>query len=164
MKLHLTALALACALPFAAGATTINWGVHDTLELAAAQTSIGFFTDSFLFSLPSPAALYSTVTSNDLTQVLGISNLTVTLYADMPGVDPIIGSFRAASTTGSGTLAFGSLLAGSYYYLVTGSTTGSLGGYYSLSSTTAPVPEPQTVALFLGGLGVVAFLLRRYRS
>lgn len=33
-----------------------------------------------------------------------------------------------------------------------------------LSQTIAPVPEPQTYALFLGGLGVMGWMARRRRK
>jgi hypothetical protein len=33
-----------------------------------------------------------------------------------------------------------------------------------LSQTIAPVPEPETYALMLGGLGVVGFMARRKRK
>lgn len=164
MKLSTTALALACALPFTAHATTTNWAVHDTLEVAATITPVGAFTDTYLFSLLAPASLFSTAVSNRLTQVLGLSNFKVTLFVESGVVDGTVGSFSLAEAASSGTYAFGSLAAGDYYYEVTGTGTGTLGGFYSLSSTIAPVAEPQTLALLFGGLGAMGFMVRRRRQ
>ena len=164
MKHRLSALAFACALPFAASAATTDWGVHDALEVAATLTPVGSFSDTYLFSLSGPSSLFSSAVANNLTQVLGITNFAVTLFGDTPGVDRNFGSFSLGSATGSESHSFGNLLAGNYYYVVSGTGNGSLGGFYSLSSTLTAVPEPETSALFLGGLGAIAFLLRRFHA
>lgn len=56
------------------------------------------------------------------------------------------------------------LMAGSYALTISGFTSGGLGlvgGSYGIS----PIPEPQSVALFLAGLGAVGLLtLRRRKS
>ncbi len=163
MKLPHRALALACALSLsaltAAHANTTHWGVHDTLEVAATITPIGAYTDTYLFSLGAPTSLFSTAVVNSLTQVLGISDFMVTLYGGAGAVD----SFSLADAS-VGTYAFGALAAGDYYYQVTGSGTGSLGGFYSLSSTVASVDEPQTLALLFGGMGALGFMVWRRQS
>ncbi len=56
------------------------------------------------------------------------------------------------------------LVAGNYYLQVSGTlvsdTAGSFGGAVML----APVPEPETYGMMLGGLGVLGFLARRRKS
>lgn len=50
---------------------------------------------------------------------------------------------------------------GTYYLTVSGTATGSSGGAFSGMINVSPVPEPETYALMLAGLGVLGFLARR---
>ncbi|NLZ43165.1 MAG: PEP-CTERM sorting domain-containing protein, partial [Comamonadaceae bacterium] len=52
---------------------------------------------------------------------------------------------------------------GKYFYMVTGNGNGSLGGGYVITSTLAPVPEPENAAMLLAGLGMLGFLMSRRR-
>ena len=53
-----------------------------------------------------------------------------------------------------------------YYVNVTGVTSGSLGGAYSgaIQLALAPVPEPETYAMLLAGLGLMGAVVRRRSS
>lgn len=62
--------------------------------------------------------------------------------------------------TGYGTAYTGILAAGDYAFKVKGST----GGYTITWATTTPVPEPETLALALGGLAVAGFVSSRRRQ
>lgn len=53
---------------------------------------------------------------------------------------------------------------GTYYLTVSGNATGSSGGAFSGMINVSPIPEPETYALMLAGLGVVGFLARRRKS
>jgi PEP-CTERM motif len=163
MTFKLAILAAASALSFGAQATTTDWGAHDPLEVAAAITPVGVFSDSYLFSLSSAVSLFSTAVSNNLTGVLGIETGMVSLFQESGAVDIAIGDFAFDDTTGSISHSFGALASGDYYYLVSGTGTGTLGGFYTLSSTVSAVPEPQTYALLLGGLGAIGFMVLRRR-
>jgi len=55
---------------------------------------------------------------------------------------------------------YGSLSIGSYYLKVSG-TGGANGGMYTFSAATVPVPEVETWAMLLAGLGLVGLQLRR---
>nr|WP_257802215.1 PEP-CTERM sorting domain-containing protein [Aquincola sp. J276] len=55
-----------------------------------------------------------------------------------------------------------SLPAGEFIYRVTGTATGAEGGLYTLSLT-APIPEPSSYALMLGGIAAVGLLAWRRR-
>jgi len=161
MKLQPLVFAAATAASFSAYATTVDWGLHDPLEVAAAVTAVGAFDDSYLFSLLGDNNAFSTAVSNNLTGVLGIADGMVTLYMETGAVDTAVGAFAFNDTTGSISYSFGTLAGGDYYYAVTGVGTGTLGGFYTLSSTVSAVPEMETMALLLGGLGVVGLLVRR---
>ena len=57
--------------------------------------------------------------------------------------------------------------AGNYFLLISGVTTGASGGAYSGSIlvSAAPIPEPESYAMFLAGLGVMgAIAMRRKKS
>ena len=164
-RIALVAVVVASAFSFSAHATTTDWGVHDPLEVAAAITPIGTFEDNYLFNLPTAYSLFSTAVSNNLTNALGIQGGMVSLYKEAGAVDTALGSFAFDGTTGNTSFAYGALAAGDYYYLVSGTGTGSIGGFYTLSSSTVTaVPEPHAYTLMLAGLGVVGFLARRRKS
>jgi hypothetical protein len=171
MKMKLLVAAAAGAAAINAGATTVDWGVHDLLELTAILANPGAISDTINFSIASTPNLPNTITytavANNLTNVLGINNGRVELFRDNPGATPDVslGGFSFDGTTGSTSHSFLSLVPGAnYYYQVTGTATGSQGGFYTLTSTVTPVPEPETYALMLAGLAVGASLYRRRKG
>jgi hypothetical protein len=158
-------VALASTLAFQAQAiTTTDWGVHGALEVASVVTPVGGFQDTYLFSLSAAETLFSTAVSNNLTSALNITGGQVSLFKEEGMVDTAVGSFAFNDVTGSISHPFGILGLGDYYYELTGAGVGSLGGFYTLSSTllpVSPVPEADTLAMMLAGLGVIGFLGRR---
>jgi hypothetical protein len=46
---------------------------------------------------------------------------------------------------------------------VTGFATGTAGGTYAFLASAAPIPEPETYAMMLAGLGVIGSIVRRRR-
>lgn len=61
--------------------------------------------------------------------------------------------------TGSGPVSLGNLAAGMYTGTFSGSST--TGGYYAGALRVTPVPEPETLALMLAGLGAIGLMVRR---
>lgn len=62
------------------------------------------------------------------------------------------------------TLNSGVLAAGDYYLQVNGLVVGKAGGKYSADITLSPVPEPETYAMMLAGLGLLGFSARRRKQ
>jgi len=164
MKLKLLAAAALSALAVGAQADTIDWGTHGDLEVAAVAHNPGSFTDMITFSVPSLSDITSTTVANNLLSVLNLDNGTVTLFREAGESDVELGSYNFDGTTGSTWHTMVGLTAGDYYYQITGDATGHHGAFYSITSTVTPVPEPETYAMLLAGLGVVGSLYRRRKS
>jgi len=165
MKLKLLAVAAASVLALSANATTTDWGEHGDLELAAALVDPGAFEDMITFTIPGTSDISSTTVANNLLSVLNLEDGMVSLYMEGGDAeDTLMGQYSFDGTTGSTWHTTAGLTAGSYYYAITGNATGSQGGFYSITSTVTPVPEPETYAMLLAGLGVVGSLYRRRKS
>lgn len=153
-----------------ASAFVVPWGVHDPAELGGTLffgTGSSFpFEAEYTFTLSTLSNLLAVAVTNDAPGVFDINGATVSLYASNGDADYtndlLIGSFAFDSTAVTST--FSSLAAGAYYYKLVGSVDGPFGGSYLLSSSLVPVPEPETAALLLGGLGALGLLARRRRS
>jgi hypothetical protein len=166
MKLKLLAAAALAAVAVGAYADDVNqdWGAHGDLELLAIGHNPGSFTDTITFSIPSLSDVSSTTVANNLLSVLNLENGSVSLFREAGATDTLIGSYTFDGTTGSTWHTMSGLTAGDYYYQITGNATGSLGGFYSITSTVTAVPETVTYAMLLAGLGVVGSLYRRRKS
>ncbi|MEJ6007394.1 FxDxF family PEP-CTERM protein [Paucibacter sp. AS339] len=158
----------------AAQAATTDWGVHGNLEVGIGfNSAIGSFTDYFLFEInPGPSTVSSTAVANNLGDGIVLNILNGKYSVWNAGTDGVVGGVGAAADSQvsaeflfnglSGNTTNSVLLsAGNYYYKVTGDAAGLSGGMYTLTSTLAPVPEPETYAMLLAGLGAVGFMVRR---
>ena len=161
----------------AASATTYSWGSHDSTTVSnTAYLPVSAFSDVYTFSLSGSALVGSTVVSLNLPTVYEISNGTYSLVKDNGAIGPdasdsVVVTWSFSGQTGSSAYYFG-IGPGNFYYLVSGSATGTgdglhYAGIYSIASTVAPqvinVPEPDSYALMLAGLTVVGFLAGRRR-
>jgi len=151
----------------AAQANTANWGAHDPVEIGAFVVS-GSFADYFLFNLSPAATVTSTAVANNNLNFLNIAQGQYSLWNDGGdgvggAVDTLMAQFSFNGTTGS---TFNSVVlpSGGYFYKIEGNANGLAGGLYVLTSTLAPVPEPETYAMLLAGLGVIGFIARRRRA
>lgn len=161
MFLKSLTVAILGALAVNAQASNTDWGSHGNLEVGVSLVSPGEIFDTFTFTLTDNVKVTSTAVSNNLGNILQIENGTVKLYKEAGQEDTFLGSFEFDGTTGSTSHSFNVAGAGTYYYNVVGQATGTSGGFYSVSSTVAPVPEPATLALTLAGLASVGVMYRR---
>lgn len=155
------ALLTALGASSAAQATTYNLGTLSSGLTPIAYTTVapGAFSDTFNFSLSSFSVLSGGV---------GALNFSIP-FLDVLHIDGLkLELFDASNhslAVGGLTVAAGSQPFGSYHAVVSGTATGYWGGAYSgalsVSPATAPVPEPETYALMLAGLGLVAWISRR---
>ncbi|MDO9599628.1 MAG: FxDxF family PEP-CTERM protein [Azoarcus sp.] len=170
MKLKKSVLALALSLGFVANASaldsTFNVGTISapTYFSDVIQKGIGAFNDTWNFTIATPT--YSggsvsnlAITIPDLGNLFNIADLSVQLFTStnllISNLDSNEGS-TSQIKVGSGTF-----LPGSYYFNISGNANGLSGGQYVFAVTTLPVPEPETYAMLLAGLGLVTVMARR---
>lgn len=169
-KLKGMALAAVVGLAFTANANAYNSGPIGTgttnLTLTVPGGPLGTsasFTDIFSINLSSPSSLNFQVTEKEVVfGYLGPTGpATVQLY-DIDDASLSYGLFSAAAPT---TLItnLSNLGAGSYFFKVSGSTIGFLGGQYALKMNISalPVPEPETNLMMLFGLAAIGTLAYR---
>ncbi len=118
----------------------------------------GIFQDVYSFVLGNPGSLSGNAVAINFGPY-NILGLTVTLQDSSFAV---IGSDSSPATG----FTFSGLAAGSYALNVLGFATGETGGFYAggFIAETAPIPEPETYALMLAGLGVVGFMAARRKQ
>lgn len=159
MKIKLiTAAALAAASVSALAVGPGPLGAIDNTPISISNiVPMGIFQDVYSFSLADPGMLSGNVVAVNFGGY-NILGLTVTLQN---------ASFAVVGTDASPDtgFTFSGLAAGSYALNVLGYATGSTGGFYAggFIAETAPVPEPETYALMLAGLGLVGFVASRRR-
>ena len=121
------------------------------------------FSDWYTFTFPS---LASTASGSALTinvqKLLNISNFALQLYDDGGPATKLADGV----TTGASAVLFNyPLTAGqNYNFKVMGDVDGSAGGAYAFMASAAPVPEPETFAMLLAGLGVIGTIAARRRN
>nr|WP_195793161.1 FxDxF family PEP-CTERM protein [Roseateles sp. DAIF2] len=137
--------------------TVTEWNAHDLHEssgLKIVDSSTLFFSQ-FNFTLSTESFVSSNVSA------FNINSGSYSIFKADGSETGHSWTFGAAQ----GLEHLVTLGPGSYYFSVAGKTNGS-SGIYALSSaaTAVPVPEPETYALLLAGLGVVGFVARRRKQ
>ena len=133
------------------------------------------FVDKFLFVLGNNFDSVSTLTSSYLKSTT-TKDLVITsfdLFKYDPTTDAVLGSYSGVNTRGNGLnakdeweLSTTGLSAGSYYFQVGGTVNGNGGGAYgtSLNIAVSAVPEAETYAMMIAGLGLLGVVARRKKS
>ena len=128
----------------------------------------GTFNDTFTFSLPTNSGSGYSVTN--FTFLPGQFNTilnTLSLFSNPDGMlfnadDAFLGA-SVAQGGNSLALALGASSSGNYYLAVGGVSNGEQGGIYNGAISVTAVPELETYAMMLAGLGTLGFLARRRR-
>lgn len=161
MKLKSTVLAAALAVAGAQAFAQTAWGDHAAFEFGSGFAVGGgtLLSDSFTFTLTAPSVLLTTAVSNDAGWLDLVDGL-ISLYS---ASGTLLSSFSFDSVpTASAPIE---LSGGDYYYVVSAQVSAlALAGSYTFTSQISPVPEPETYALFLAGLGAVGFMVSRRRN
>ena len=168
----------------AANAAVINLGVITTLTPKSFfdYVGVGAFGNTYMFSLPANSGSgydfdNAPVTIAPVPVILpsgGTLNMAFTgisIYS--AGADNAIGGsganadtqladFYNAAGLNSYSVAIGPNAGGTFFMNVVGFANGTLGGQYNGSISVTAVPEPESYAMLLAGLGVMgAIALRR---
>ncbi len=171
-KLHLQGLAVAVMLAASSmamatgaqgpGMVTLTNTVGDLWTASIGNTpDIGAFTDIYTFVNPATpnSTAYGTLIN---TSFMGYSNVTFT-WADLNGIPLLTTAVPWGPITFNAATLLPSSVTGPLTLTVSGmSNGGSYGGDINLLM--APVPEPETYAMMLGGLGIMAMLARRRKQ
>jgi hypothetical protein len=172
MSTKLRALAAAAALAYTGAASAVGPGnlgpLENTSVLIGTDHFPGLFNDLYQFSISGLGLGSSFVLSiPDLDPAPPVdSNITFSSIAFLDA------GFNVLSADIDGSdgwqLISGLPGAGVYYLAVNGTADGALGGSYGgvlgTQVVAAPVPEPETYALMLAGLGVLGFIARRRKQ
>jgi hypothetical protein len=136
---------------FAAGPGDLGAIDDMVVSVGNAMPATPFFFDTYTFSLGSTSTVYGGAFA------VGLSSFSVVLQ------DSSLMTVGTDSSASDG-FSFAGLSAGNYAlsFVGFGSAPAGYGGV--IAATTAPVPEPQTYALMLGGLGVMGFVAMRRRN
>ncbi len=168
LKLLTAALTSSLVSISAAHAMTVDIGAVPANATFAQviSKSVGTFSDTWIFDVVGSPILAGGSISNlsislsPLVNLFNVDGLSVQLYR---GDNTLIQDLDLAPGS-SAQIKLGSGVfppADDYYFSVSGNANGMLGGQYVFAVTTLPVPEPETWAMLVAGLGLVGLQLRR---
>ena len=182
MKLKTLLVASTLAFSGSASAMDYTWG---NLTLATDNEVNGFFNvplnfsdkfdDNHFFSVSQPSTGSGTLSNSIVYNTDGgfrktIIAMAAYLWMDLGtvGVRDVsdvlvfeLGTSTEGIKTGTYISDTGDLISGNYFVEVSGYGAGSKGGAYSFTASAVPVPEPETWAMLVAGLGLVGLQLRR---
>ena len=161
------AVAVLSSLAVAANAATTPLGaasVGAPLSFNAIVMPAGPFNDIFTFSLPANGGSGYSVINFPVPGLFNTTLATASLVANPNGIlfdfdDTPLTS--VVSFNNKIAMTWGPSSAGTYYLNVTGIANGSSGGLYNGAITVTAVPEPESYAMLLAGLGVMGAIAMR---
>ncbi len=133
---------------------------YSTIDTDVQAPMAGAFTDNFQFTLTegnyfNALATSATASISEFSDI-SLENISGQTY-------DIAGIFSVAEWTEAATGQSTFLDSGSYILSISGTATANSTGY-TLNTVTSPVPEPSSIALMLGGLGLVGFMVANRRK
>ena len=143
-------------------ATTVTWEDNSAFfgAIFDANNAGNTFTDRYDFS----TAVAGWLTA-DVVAVAGNNGLNLTGFELFDSNGSLIaGTQLLNGAVDAYNVSNYSLDAGNYYLQVSGNVVGNGMGKYYASLALAPVPEPETYAMMLGGLGLLAVAARRRKQ
>lgn len=171
MKVKSLVAAAVVAAATSTGAFAANGGNLGTLPPSAsfANTVTGAFTDIWTFNLGAPAVVAAALTNVEVsfgpTSFGGIQNLTAYLNGIQLFGPSSSQTQNGVTVTTQVLTGSSSLPAGIYQLKVSGTGISGVSASYGGSIVAAPVPEPESYAMFLAGLGVMgAIAVRRNKA
>lgn len=162
---HAPALGLAAVAAILVSNAALAGDIHigtDPTRFVTGTAVSGSFYDTYSFSLTGLSSAVASSVSIELSSIFDISNGVLSLWSGSvsDGVADTLLSSTGFDTT-STSLSVSELIAGNYYWSVSGDASGSAGGSYLFASSTAPVPEPSSYAMMLAGLGMLGIAVSR---
>lgn len=134
----------------------------DTFE---ADNEGNTFADRFTFTVEGdmPMNLDAIISSISRSADEGLDITGLALYGEG---DTLItnGSSLMSGAMDVWSITANNLVAGDYYLQVSGNLVSDTGASFGGAVMLAPVPEPETYGMMLGGLGILGFLARRRKA
>lgn len=124
-----------------------------------------FFNDVFTFDVKQVSDLSIVLTSQSTSALNGLNLTSFGLYGSAGGSQLMGGTQELTGIRDKWTLSFANLAVGSYYLKVGGDIVSNSGATFTANGALMPVisavPEPETYAMFIAGMGLMVLSLRR---